>query len=577
MFEWRLESITFSNGDEVSLAQSRVFILVGPNRAGKSTALRNIEALLLRQTAGPVVTVVKPYCRGTEADFTTWLSENYPQKDILGTRFFVTKELQFSDVNVRDAWSAQPLMNGAAMRFLCRRLDTETRLTAGNYVSSVNAFTEQPQAFIHVAQTDERIAKALSKDVKDTFGVDLLINWAGGNQVGFHVGDEPLRDATRDRVHSEYVKALNRLPRLEHEGDGIRSFVGTLLAVRCGAPPLLLIDEPEAFLHPPQVRRLAELVAKSAIAANRQLIVATHSSDFVQSAVSAAPGTVAVCRVTREKDRSKVSVLVPARIKDLTAKPLLQSASAIDGIFHEGVVVCEAYADCKFYEAVARLLESRKVFRRPLDLYYVQGGGKGELATLAEVYRDLGVRCAVIADLDLLKNEAEFKKVVLALGGDPTIPEANYRQVVTALTGLGRTATLKEAKERVAALGAALATAPDITTEHRRAISTLLADTAEWSEAKKYGVDKLKGQEHQKCEALLTDCKRLGLFLVPKGELECWWRGGPAGKNEWIGAALTKLAAEPELFIDAAKFVEDACVTLGFEKTATSQPQAAVG
>jgi hypothetical protein len=46
---------------------------------------------------------------------------------------------------------------------------------------------------------------------------------------------------------------------------------------------------------------------------------------------------------------------------------------------------------------------------------------------------------------------------------------------------------------------------------------------------------------------------------VPRGELESWWRGGPANKNEWIIKALDKMGNDLSNFKEAKKFVEELC------------------
>jgi len=257
----------------------------------------------------------------------------------------------------------------------------------------------------------------MSAEVRKAFGKDLIINRGGGGHVWFHVGDEPSRTVERDRVSPEYLEDLNQLPQLQNEGDGLRSFVGTLLAAKCGAHPLLLIDEPEAFLHPPQARRLAGILSRSAKELNRQVIIATHSSDVVRGALDESDRVV-ICRLTRQGDVNHAIQLSSAQIKTLWAKPLLRSAAAIDGVFHEGVVVCEADSDSRFYEALLRRLISQQQVTGLTDLYFIHGGGKGEIATLASVYRQLQVPVAAVADLDLLRQQPEFEKVVSTLGGD---------------------------------------------------------------------------------------------------------------------------------------------------------------
>jgi putative ATP-dependent endonuclease of OLD family len=78
-----------------------------------------------------------------------------------------------------------------------------------------------------------------------------------------------------------------KLP-LERHGEGVQSlsvimlfnaFVDTVLREMYGesASPLLLLEEPEAHLHPSAVRSLSKLLSSS----NRQMVVSTHSGDLV--------------------------------------------------------------------------------------------------------------------------------------------------------------------------------------------------------------------------------------------------------------------------------------------------------
>lgn len=59
---------------------------------------------------------------------------------------------------------------------------------------------------------------------------------------------------------------------------GLRSFVGVLLNAFVSYQSILFIDEPEAFLHPPQARLLGKMLAKD-LPPERQLFLATHSAD----------------------------------------------------------------------------------------------------------------------------------------------------------------------------------------------------------------------------------------------------------------------------------------------------------
>ena len=50
------------------------------------------------------------------------------------------------------------------------------------------------------------------------------------------------------------------MPRLDQQGDGMKSFMGLLLNIVASAYPVVLVDEPEAFLHPPQARLIGRML-----------------------------------------------------------------------------------------------------------------------------------------------------------------------------------------------------------------------------------------------------------------------------------------------------------------------------
>jgi hypothetical protein len=324
-----------------------------------------------------------------------------------------------------------------------------------------------------------------------------------------------------------------------------------------------LIDEPEAFLHPPQAFRLGHELAKLIPMQRRQAIIATHSADFVRGVLASGSEKLTICRIERMNNVNNAFILNASDIRQLWSMPSLRSSEAIDGIFHEGVVVCEADADARFYESVLGMVSQR--FSRPIELYFTQGNGKGALAPLAKAYRSLNIRTAVIVDLDLLKNPNEFANVYTALGGDFAGVSKLSGSVTHQLADTGSVLALADAVDEFRRLVTRIETENCLSTEVRRKALEVLENAADWSEAKKYGVDKLSGGARRDAQHLLEECQRLGLFLVPCGELEGWWRNGPASKCDWIVSALTKLRVESNEFAEAEEFIRDLCSFFGYK------------
>lgn len=569
VFRWGVKSITFSGGEEVELDFGSVLILIGPNNGGKSRALREIEAFFLSPDAArAVVPSVVPVREGSIDEFVDWLANHYPTRvDSEDRPRFYTKGGELTANGVQGIWQRGEALRGAHT-FLIHRLGTENRLTVANPAESIDPYNHQPQAYIHVLQAGDDFRRKACQEVRSAFGVDLIINWGGGRQVGFHVGEEPERGPDRDRVSEAYLNDLSRLPHLESEGDGIRSFVGALLAALCGAHPVLMIDEPEAFLHPPQARRLSAALARTAKELGRQLIIATHSADVVRGALEASQ-QVSVCRITREttveRDVNHASLLKSEQLKTLWSKPLLRSSAAFDGLFHEGVVVCEADADCRFYEAILRRMEVAQRVGRAADLHFIHGGGKGQLATLARAYRSLDTRTAVIADLDLLRNEAEIADVIDALGGNFGGGGDLFKRVQRELALRPPVVSFRDFLSGVRRILDDSEAAGAVTGESRRGLQRLLEDVADWSEAKRYGIGKLRGEPRRHAESLLDAWAEMGLFLVLVGELECWWPEGPQAKNEWFLPAVRRITEDVESLPEATEFVAKLCRWFGYE------------
>lgn len=562
MFEWGVESLTFSGGETVDVEKASMLIIVGPNNSGKSRALAEINSTLAQeqltgfdtQANTHVVETLKTFVKGDKDNFLSWLEERFISRGRQNDKSFTTKrasvDAKFLLANFEHLKYANAAL-GPLSSFFVERLDTQSRLTLVNPAPLINPYTGIASEYIHLLQANESLLRKISDEFYKAFGKNLVINWYGHNNVYFHIGSEPERTVERDRVSAAYQGELLKLPVLQNEGDGVRSFVAILLATMAGSHLVLIIDEPEAFLHPKQAERLGSLLARSAETLNRQVIVSSHSSSVIRGAINASE-RVAVCRLTRSADgtTNHAFMLPSTNLKQLWSSPLLRSVGAIEGIFSNGVVVCEADTDTRFYEAALRQLEVMGRIPNAVETHFVHGNGKGKLAVLTTAYRRLRVPVAVVADLDLLRNVNEFKAVVEALGGRFESILRLYNLVLNDLNGVAPLRSTESFVAEARAIIDEIEGTPAIDREHRRKLGMLLEETARWSDAKRHGINKLRGGARQQARALLDELQTIGLFLVPTGELESWWLDGPADKKDWLLPAVQEIeVSNPDLEI----------------------------
>lgn len=192
---------------------------------------------------------------------------------------------------------------------------------------------------------------------------------------------------------------------LDERSDGIHAYVGMLAAILAKATELIFIDEPEAFLHPPLVRKLARQLGIIARQRDRQFFIATHSADLLASCASAGVD-VNIIRLTHNDGRSTARLLDSASLRALALDPLLRSESTLSALFHEGAVICEAAADRVLYQEINERL-----------LLY---GGKGEglescvflnaqnwqtVPRMVAPLRKMGVAAVAVLDADVLFHE----------------------------------------------------------------------------------------------------------------------------------------------------------------------------
>ncbi len=154
--------------------------------------------------------------------------------------------------------------------------------------------------------------------------MDIALDWAAMRRLYLKVGPA---FGSIPEARTELDALLRDAPELSVQGDGYKSFAGVVLAMLTFPNRLLLLDEPEAFLHPAQARVLGRWLAAHAKTRTAQMIVASHSADFLWGIVSANAGAT-VIRLNRSgagavdsalelRAKNRRSKLLPAILSNL--------------------------------------------------------------------------------------------------------------------------------------------------------------------------------------------------------------------------------------------------------------------
>jgi len=541
----------------LELGSDDVVVIVGPNNSGKSATLRGIQDKLRNPANGnPVVGALRMSSEGSPEDFQSWLERTaHITAADTPNRAYHLSGAGVAAGSSRQLWAYAPSNGlGAILPMFCQLMNAEARLTAANPAQTIRFLDDPPATPIHHLYRDDDLAASLSAQFQRAFGVELVVHHSAGGEIPLMVGVRPEPAQGQDRLSKGYVEALERLDRLQQQGDGMRSFAGVLLSTAVGRESVMLVDEPEAFLHPPQARLIGQMLVTEK-KTGRQLFVATHSGDVLRGVLDAGSPSTKIIRLTRNENQNVASILNPTEIAQLWNDPLLRYSNILDGLFHERVIVCESDADCRFYAAVADAHDA-KGSKRP-DQMFVHGGGKSRIHTIVGALARVAVPVRVICDFDVLREEEVLRRIVESMGGDFAEMQGDWQLVSRAIASQVPTtpadAVSEEIRDILAPLGSNAVTAHALDD-----IKRVLRRLPPWARAKELGVESIPdGEPRNACSRLLRCLASIRVFVVPNGELEGFARSIPTHGPSWVNAALKRdLRTDPEL-AEARRFVGD--------------------
>jgi ABC-type cobalamin/Fe3+-siderophores transport system ATPase subunit len=529
--EVSLTSLTFSDGRVVPIAPASVTVIVGPNNAGKSQALRDIQTHLAGdprqpQHEGLVVRRIEVRADGTEQDLGAWLQDHANEHPGGGQqRQFSVRGGGAGELQLREAWQLAPPF-GPLAPFFFTLVGGAERLTLADSAQIFDPSTQPPSSPLQTLLVDEARERSLADATREAFSVSVLLNRVAGPNLHLHVG-ELAGDVGLPLITNEtYRDAINDLPQITQQGDGLRAYVGIVLLLAATDYLGVMLDEPEAFLHPPQERALGRRIAKQARQARSQVIIATHSLDILLGVLSDETVPVTVVRLRREKqvhaEINHAAVLEPADVRTLWSDPIIRFSNALDGIFHRGVVICEGDADARFYDATLQSVRARAK-RGEHELLFLHCGGKHRIHTMARALRGIDVPARVICDIDVLREEQPLRNVVEALGGAWDQVASDWAIVRSDVdSGSGIRPRVSDVKEGLDTLLSATEESR-ITPHLEKEVRSLVRTEDSWQTIKNGGAAALPaGNAAQAWGRLDVSLRSYGLFVVPVGTLERW-------------------------------------------------------
>lgn len=540
----KIKSLTIKNGNKINIGKFTV--LVGPNNVGKSQTLRDIHSKMMggidaRTTLVEEIEFEKPtnfndlfYGLKVVQD-----PNNINQHIVRGIQSSLRKGEQIG-INLegfKNQFESQSNLNftlGNIRKFRVSYLDASSRLLVAQSATSYNPHTGPPQNLLQgLFGASVDIENKLRETFRNTFKMDILLDYSGMTQLTLRVAKK-FEDIPEDPRKAYPI--LEKYHLLDTQGDGYRSFVGVVLSLLLSEGRIILLDEPEAFLHPAQAKLLGFWIAEHSKKVPSQIIVATHNANFL-SGILSSNQKVDIFRLNRIGDDTTYNRITSEATSKLAKSPLLSSQRVLEAIFYRGVVVCEADPDRCVYQTVAvKELNNQNIL-------FIHAHNKQTIKDVVKVLKQATIPVYAIIDIDILNSESDLKNIIESLnnGDIPNDILEMREKIANSIEGVNEEIILDKLEQNIIEFLGQIKENKHTLSGARGAMNRIRKETSKWSDIKKFGINGLPEKEQTMAKNLIIKVKQNGLFIVPVGELEGWLDLGTRQKNKWIVLALEAL------------------------------------
>ena len=509
--------LRFNDGTLIDVSPQDIVVFVGPNNMGKSQSLRDIFNSVSSDHGSIVVRDIDIAYHHPEN--IRQIIQTYSLTTPNGNNFnYSGYHYNIYSLNI-NGFGTGRYVDDNIRKFLVSMVKTEERLTTSSPKQMVNPGESRGNPLQYVTDPENR--RRMSDIFEKIFSMKIFCEDRGSTMITLHMGAEinfNQAGRTPQEVSDELYRRIASLPKVHEQGDGIRSLAGLLLNMMMPNYTVFLIDEPEAFLHPPQARVLGENLAN--LLGERQAFISTHSIELIKGLLSTAGQRVKIIRLTREGDVNPVHYLQQADLDAIWRDPLMRHSNILDGLFYHHTVLCESDSDCQLYAAMlSHIKEEQNTYS---DTLFTLCNGKGRMKPLSKLLKSLGIDYRIVPDLDFFNDENLVKAVYENCGGEWADIKGDYQTLFNAMNQPDGTLSpddfTREVRRMIDENGWAQMTKP-----HANRLSKELPKLLEnqWDKLKQEGIGCIQEPAVKEAlERLIISMNAVGVFPVRNGELE---------------------------------------------------------
>lgn len=429
----------------IDFSKDSIAILTGRNNTGKSTILEAINCFFQKETKTKTiptdcfsekgknivlkavfesgedkVTIVKKYREEAAPSFYdesgSEIKNTHKLKDTLSEilnnkPFYITPSMLPDDINelIQNIYSEIIKSDLQKLEHFSGSPDEEDEMydLAQEYSQIRNSY---PKFLRKLKLNTDKLLNQVSNDVTENLRVlfsnkHLSLKVVGGESNGFSSTD--LLKSTNSSIHIDSLKQTE-MP-LSNQGTGLQRMsliylIQNMIEKKLMGESdnkLLLIDEPEAFLHPEAVRALSRSLYK--IGEKMPLMISTHSPILID--LSEKHTSIQVFRVG---EKEAIELYKSFRVRfdddDIQNMKILNYVDSYvnEFFFADKVLIVEGDTEYIAFKHLAKL--------KNLNLHIIRARGKATIGTLMKILNQFNSNYDILHDVD---NHTEYSSSTL--------------------------------------------------------------------------------------------------------------------------------------------------------------------
>lgn len=509
--------------EPISIKLSPITIFIGPNNSGKSLALREIEKYIQNGKAANYLIIEEILPRNfSEIELGQALEKNkispnqdehIPNEHIKFGKFNISKgnvERIINPKNIlknnQSSINPQFILN-QFVNYYTARLGGQERLQLISN-QSFSDLKSKPNSALMALFQNNTLRKKVREIIHEAFKKYFVIDPTNMSQLQIRISDEEPINSTEKGWDEDSVKFHSNAKPISDFSDGVKAFVGLVIAAMAGDDRVLLLDEPEAFLHPSLSNLLGKRLSTIMDERGGNLIVSTHSPHFLMGCLQSGK-QLSIVRLTYSDQIPTIRCLEAQSIHTLFRNPLLRSSGVLQSLFHNSVIVTEGNPDRAFYNEINERLLHCCPEKGIEGTIFLNAENHQTIWSIIKPLREMGIPSAAIVDIDVIQNGGEeFNKLIKAA----FVPEAVHQSFQSM---------------------------------RKNAHDVLMKHDVDF---KKNGLLKLEKTDRESVLLFANNLADYGVFFVPNGALESWLPNLKATDHgsRWLVSIFEKMGHDPE-------------------------------